>query len=54
MVQTIIFLSFFVFFGHTARHVELFGLGIKPLCPAVEVQSVNPWATREVLKPLYF
>ena len=44
MVQTIIFRSFFVFyfFGHTARHVELFGLGIKPCALQWKCRVLTP------------
>ena len=41
-------LMFFFFFGCTSKHEELPQPGIEPVPPAVEVQSLNHWTTREV------
>ena len=38
-----------VVFAHTTQHVELSRPGVEPMSPAVEGQSLNHWATREVL-----
>ena len=35
--------------GH-ARGISVPQLGMEPMLPAVEVQSLNPWTTKEVLQ----
>ena len=37
------------YFGFTAGHVEFPWLGIEPVLPAMEAQSLNHWTTKEVL-----
>ena len=46
-IEAVLF-PFNIFFGCTAWHVELPGLGIEPLPPAVETWHLNHWTTGEV------
>ena len=46
----ILYIYYFFFFGSTARHAELPQLGIEPMPPTVEAQSLNHWTTRETQK----
>ena len=43
-------LNNFFFFCHNTRHAELLRSGIEYMPPALKVQSLNHWTTREVLE----
>ena len=46
--------TFFFFLPHSKAYGILFPPpGIEPMLPAVEVQNLNHWTPREVLRPTY-
>ena len=55
LVHGILFVCLFSFFGflfwlhHMACGILVPQPGIKPMAPALEVQSLNPWTARKVL-----
>ena len=51
---TVLLLFYRGFFGHEACGILAPGPGIKPVPPALEVQSLNHWTSREVPSSIFF